>query len=95
MVEENIQTTNNDSTEREIKKQPKKEGITGPSEEVAMLSTEEQESAESFSDPEIANLLERSFANVEEGHIVRGRIVQIHDSDALIDIGSTFNHRLG
>ncbi len=51
------------------------------------LSSEELESAESFSDPEVAKLLERSFQNVEEGRIVRGTIVQIHDSDALIDIG--------
>jgi small subunit ribosomal protein S1 len=86
MVEENIQTYN-DSTKREIEKHQKKEGGVGPPEEASTLSTEEQESAESFSDPEIANLLERSFANVEEGRIVRGRIVQIHDSDALVDIG--------
>jgi len=51
------------------------------------LSQEELDSAETFSDPEVAKLLERSFQNVEEGRIVRGTIVQIHDSDALIDIG--------
>ncbi|MCP4406002.1 MAG: 30S ribosomal protein S1, partial [bacterium] len=56
-------------------------------EEPVELSGEEQESAESFNDPEIAELLERSFANVEEGKIVKGTIVQIHDSDALVDIG--------
>lgn len=87
MVEEKIQTNNDSTEEREIEKPQKKGGIAKPSEEVSTLSTEEQESAESFSDPEIANLLDRSFANVEEGRIVRGRIVQIHDSDALIDIG--------
>lgn len=51
------------------------------------LSQEELDSAETFNDPEVAKLLERSFQNVEEGRIVRGTIVQIHDSDALIDIG--------
>ncbi|PID56089.1 30S ribosomal protein S1 [candidate division KSB3 bacterium] len=60
---------------------------SGEQEENAALSHEEQESAESFSDPEIAQLLENSFANVEEGKIVKGTIVQIHDSDALVDIG--------
>jgi small subunit ribosomal protein S1 len=84
MGAENIQA-NKDSTEREIEKQPK--AGSRESEEVATLSKEEQESAESFSDPEIVNLLERSFASVEEGRIVRGKIVQIHESDALIDIG--------
>ena len=74
MVEENIQT-NTDSTESEIKEeQSKKEGSADQAEEIAVLSNEEQESAESFSDPEIASLLERSFANVEEGRIVRGKI---------------------
>ena len=51
------------------------------------LSQEELASAETFNDPEVAQLLERSFQNVEEGRIVRGTIVQIHDSDALVDIG--------
>jgi len=51
------------------------------------LSKEEQESAESFRDPEISTLLERSFASVEEGRIVKGTIVQLHESDALVDIG--------
>src|SRR5512136_2266144 len=51
------------------------------------LSKEEQESAESFRDPEISTLLERSFASVEEGRIVKGTIVQIHENDALVDIG--------
>jgi small subunit ribosomal protein S1 len=51
------------------------------------LSKEEQESAESFRDAEISTLLERSFASVEEGRIVKGTIVQIHESDALVDIG--------
>ena len=55
--------------------------------EQVTLSQEELESAETFNDPEVAKLLERSFQNVEEGRIVRGTIVQIHDSDALIDIG--------
>ena len=70
----------------EIKANTKKEGIAEGEEAIA-LSREEQESAEGFSDPNIATLLERSFANVEEGRIVRGRIVQIHDGDALVDIG--------
>jgi small subunit ribosomal protein S1 len=60
---------------------------TDIAEDQAGLSKEERESADSFSDPEMARLLEQSFANVEEGRIVHGRVVQIHDSDALIDIG--------
>ncbi len=86
MVEEHIETTTN-STMNQIEEEPKKEESAGQAEEIAVLSDEEQASAESFSDPEIAQLLERSFANVEEGRIVRGKIVQVHDSDALIDIG--------
>jgi small subunit ribosomal protein S1 len=87
MVEEHIQT-NTDSEERESEEQMKKGGeVSGQVEETTGLSNEEQELAESFSDPEIAQLLERSFANVEEGRIVRGKIVQIHDSDVLVDIG--------
>jgi len=86
MVEEHIQT-NTDSTEQDVEEQKKGESVDGLAEEVTDLSNEEQESAESFSDPEIAQLLERSFANVEEGRIVRGTIVQIHDSDVLVDIG--------
>jgi small subunit ribosomal protein S1 len=81
MVDEKIQTT-----EIEHEEQEQKEGDAASKKDLD-LSNEEQESAESFSDPEIAKLLERSFANVEEGRIVRGRIVQIHDSDALVDIG--------
>jgi hypothetical protein len=84
MVEENIQTST--ATENgEDKETLQKEGVAEKKD--VDLSNEEQESAESFSDPEIAALLERSFANVEEGRIVHGRIVQIHDSDALVDIG--------
>ena len=87
MVEEHIETQT-ESTESGTTEDPQKEENTGqPDEHMAELSNEEQKSAESFSDPEIAQLLERSFANVEEGRIVRGTIVQIHDSDALIDIG--------
>jgi small subunit ribosomal protein S1 len=83
MVEEQIQT-NTTAPSGDDPETSQKEGVT---EEEAGLSNEENESAESFSDPEIAALLEQSFANVEEGRIVRGRIVQIHDSDALVDIG--------
>jgi len=61
--------------------------IKTPNEALDGLSTEEQELAETFQDPEIANLLERTFANVEEGKIVRGMVVQIHDNDVLVDIG--------
>lgn len=82
MVDEKIQTTDIEHEEQE-----QKEGDAASEKKDVELSGEEQESAESFSDPEIAKLLERSFANVEEGRIVRGRIVQIHDSDALVDIG--------
>jgi len=86
MVEEKSETKN-DSTQPGIEEKSAKEGGVEAAEKIATLSKEERESAESFSDPNIANLLERSFANVEEGRIVRGRIVQIHDSDALVDIG--------
>jgi small subunit ribosomal protein S1 len=81
MVDEQITQTEG-STESGEEKQ-----VEATEEENVALSNEEQESAESFSDPEIAELLERSFANVEEGKIVKGTIVQIHDSDALVDIG--------
>ncbi len=83
MVEENIQTSTA-TPEGEETETLQNEGVAA---EEAALSNEEQESAESFSDPEIARLLEESFANVEEGRIVHGQVVQIHDSDALIDIG--------
>ena len=82
MVDEQITTQTEGSTESGEEKQ-----VEATEEENVALSNEEQESAESFSDPEIALLLERSFANVEEGKIVKGTIVQIHDSDALVDIG--------
>ncbi len=78
MVEEHIHTqtvTEQSETDKE------------KAEEYTELSSEEQESADSFRDPEMAALLERSFANVEEGRIVRGTVVQIHDSDVLVDIG--------
>ena len=80
MVEEHIQTNAAAPEGENGELQQKEEGATDPQKNVA-LSGDEQESAESFSDPEIAALLERSFANVEEGRIVRGHIVQIHDSD--------------
>ena len=87
MVEERIESQT-DSTESEaVIEEPQTEENSEQAESAAELSNEEQTSAESFSDPEIAQLLERSFANVEEGRIVKGTIVQIHDSDALIDIG--------
>ncbi|GAK58243.1 30S ribosomal subunit protein S1 [Candidatus Vecturithrix granuli] len=78
MVEEHIHTqTVADQSEEDKEK----------TEEYTGLSSEEQESADSFRDPEMVALLERSFANVEEGRIVRGTVVQIHDSDVLVDIG--------
>ncbi len=78
MSDENIHTTE----EQEVQDEQEYSQQEG-----AELSSEEQESAESFSDPEIAALLEKSFANVEEGRIVKGTIVQIHENDALVDIG--------
>lgn len=78
MVEEHIHTQTGAEPSEEDKE--KTEEYTG-------LSSEEQESADSFRDPEMVALLERSFANVEEGRIVRGTVVQIHDSDVLVDIG--------
>lgn len=78
MTEEQIQT-------KAVEEQSEEEQENA--EDYSELSSEEQESADSFSDPEMAALLERSFANVEEGRIVRGTIVQIHDSDVLVDIG--------
>jgi len=86
MVEEQVETQA-EVTEREVQEGSPQEGDVQEIEENAELLDEELELAESFSDPEIASLLERSFANVEEGKIVRGTVVQIHDSDALIDIG--------
>ncbi len=86
MSEEHVETKA-EVTESDAQEAAPQEGDAGQVEENAELSTEELEFAESFSDPEIASLLERSFANVEEGKIVKGTVVQIHDSDALIDIG--------
>ncbi|PIE35713.1 30S ribosomal protein S1 [candidate division KSB3 bacterium] len=86
MSEEQVETKA-EVTESDAQEAAPQEGDAGQVEENAELSTEELEFAESFSDPEIASLLERSFANVEEGKIVKGTVVQIHDSDALIDIG--------
>jgi small subunit ribosomal protein S1 len=85
MVEENIQTSTAD--EEAVVEEAAVDEAAAVDEEAAVSSDEEQETAESFNDPEIAKLLEQSFANVEEGRIVHGRVVQIHDSDALIDIG--------
>ncbi|MBD3304966.1 30S ribosomal protein S1 [candidate division KSB3 bacterium] len=95
MVEEQNETKINPTTEEEPQEAPhtEEEQTTAQAEDAQTeedlqgLEDDEQESAQSFSDPEIAKLLERSFANVEEGRIVKGRIVQIHDSDALVDIG--------
>ena len=87
IAEENIQTRVETAEEAGNQAVKEREVESLPDEEAMHLSTEEQESAESFSDPEIARLLDRSFANVEEGRIVRGTVVQIHDNDALIDIG--------
>ena len=84
MANEQITQTEESTESGEEKQAEVTEEVT---EEQVELSGEEQESAESFSDPEMAELLERSFANVEEGKIVKGTIVQIHDSDALVDIG--------
>jgi small subunit ribosomal protein S1 len=86
MSEEHVETKV-EAPESEAQEVAPQEGEAGQVQENAELSNEELESAESFSDPEIASLLERSFANVEEGKIVKGTVVQIHDSDALIDIG--------
>ncbi len=79
--------TKTDSTEQESQEQQIQEETVEGAQPITELSNEEQESAESFSDPEIAALLDRSFANVEEGRIVKGTIVQIHENDALVDIG--------
>jgi small subunit ribosomal protein S1 len=89
MANEQITQQTEGSTESGEEKQVDvtEEAQAEVTEEEVELSSEEQESAESFSDPEMAELLERSFANVEEGKIVKGTIVQIHDSDALVDIG--------
>ncbi len=38
-------------------------------------------------DPELARLYEETLADIEEGSIVRGSIVQITDTEVLIDIG--------
>jgi len=38
-------------------------------------------------DPELDRLYEETLADIEEGRIVRGTIVQISENDALIDIG--------
>ena len=69
---------NNDDNTKEITQDEQTEAFAGDD----VFSDADIEDMESLQD-----LYEQSFKNIQEGEVIRGRVVQISDDFVMVDIG--------